>query len=211
MSVRLFAAAVAVAALAGLCLQTALSVQAAVLRGEGPLNGIWRLSNFFTIWSNSAVAIVASALALAPRSALAAPLVRLSVVPSIVVAGALFTLLLRGTFGPQTVWQTVASAMLHDITPIGMALLWLASLRARHGWSAAVAVLVLPAAYLCYSLGRGVATGFFPYWFLDPEALAPSTYLRNVALLAIGFVAMGLLLVAVSRWRPGVEQNRLAA
>jgi hypothetical protein len=58
---------------------------------------------------------------------------------------------------------------------------------------------VYPTTYLIYVLIRGRFVGSYPYGFIDPLAIGYERTMINAVGLLIVFIAIGLILVALSR------------
>ena len=199
MAARAIAAAAALISLAGLVLRTVLNVGANLEKGESAGAALWHLAGLFTIWGNVAVVVVAGAIALAPRSAIAGPRVRTAVAAAIIIIGVVFALLLRYLLAGEPLMPRIASYLMHDYAPIAFALAWLLAGHGRLAWRDALWALLLPGVYLAVVLVRGLAEGFAPYWFLDIQTLGLALYARNAAGLAVGFAVIGLALVAIDK------------
>jgi hypothetical protein len=59
--------------------------------------------------------------------------------------------------------------------------------------------LAWPAAYAAYALLRGSLTGFWPYPFLDADALGWPEVMWNAAALVAAFAALGAALIGFAR------------
>jgi hypothetical protein len=188
----------AIVAWAALALQLGLIVGSMTAAGATVSEAIWRYFGFFTILSNIAVAIVASALALRPRTRLAGPIMRMAVAAAIIIVGIVYSVALRAIWEP-TGWQAVADHALHDVTPPLFFFLWLASGHGSLRWRDALWAIVGPVTYCLYALARGAADGWYAYWFLDPNSLAVDGMITNIALLIAAFIAVALLLIAIDR------------
>ena len=170
--------------------------------GSGPAVLVGFLS-YFTILSNILVALVTTAVALGGRGRfarwLASPRVLGAAALYIAVTGLIYAMLLADLWqpaGPQ--WW--ADVVLHDAVPVLYVLWWLL-FAPRPGLTThdVPRWLVFPAAYLLWSLLRGSWTLTYPYPFIDPIALGWPRMWLNAAVVAVGFVVLGLLLVAIDR------------
>ena len=125
-----------------------------------------------------------------------------AVVLYVVVAGIIWNLLLTG----RSMGYTPANFLLHVVVPVLAVTDWLLIDRGTSlaRWWQPLAWLVYPAAYLGLALvvlnraGRRA-----PYYFLDPGSVGMGAVAVNVALLAVGFLGLGYLLLAVARPRLG--------
>ncbi|MFE1344281.1 Pr6Pr family membrane protein [Streptomyces sp. NPDC058757] len=186
--------------------------------------------SFFTIWSNTAVAVVlglGAARAWTGRPPLPAVWTG-GVLLCISIVGLVFHLVLdnpsssfnqAADIARLTGARAVANQLLHTVTPLGVALDWLlltppGALRPRH----AVLWLAAPGAYLVFALVRGAllpdgARTRYTYPFLDVTAHGYAGVLLNALVLGLAFCALGLLLVAADRFRPAVagRRNRISS
>ena len=122
-------------------------------------------------------------------------LVRLSTTVYVVVISVVYNALLRGGAGDIRDagynWPVVPNEIIHVWGPIVMLLDWLlvagfSSVRLR----AAFWVVVYPVAWILFSVIRGIAHGWWAYWFLDPTDKGGVTgmleYIFGIAALMIG-------------------------
>ena len=113
--------------------------------------------------------------------------------------GVAYSALLRSTWHPKGL-SIAADELVHDIVPLLVLLFWWrfapkGTLRVSH----IVSWLGYPAGYLAYSLARGAAEGWYPYYFLDVNTLGYPVVLKVSALITVAIVVMSALLVAVDR------------
>lgn len=112
------------------------------------------------------------------------------------LVGIVFTLLLRDVdLGALLPW---INTWLHYVMPIVIVADWLIT-PPRHAIALkriAVAV-VFPLVYLAYSLIRGAAINWYAYPFLNPADGGYSGVLLTCLMIAVGFVAMTLLIMVV--------------
>ena len=159
-----------------------------------PWLAAWRFVGFFTILSNLLVAFVLF------RAAVRRPCSRrleLSCATAIVMVGLVYSLLLRATWSPQGA-QKLADVALHDVAPVVFLLYFLTRPRPALSLSDALAALVFPLGYVVYALARGVADGWYAYWFLDPSRLGAGQMALSVIALAAAFFAAALALTWLS-------------
>ncbi len=193
LSSRIVAAATAATAIAGLVLQFALMAKTMPVD-----EALWRFIGYFTLLTNTLVAVVAGAVAIAPGSRLARPRWLLVALVAILGVGLVYSLALRALWSPVGL-QAVADHILHDATPILFAALWLSAPHGRLSWRDAPWGLAWPLAYCAYALARGAVDGWYAYWFLDPTALAAGPMAVNIAILAAAFLALAMMVVAIDR------------
>ncbi|MDD1015843.1 Pr6Pr family membrane protein [Pseudomonas rubra] len=171
------------------------------------LGGLVTLFSFFTVLSNTLVAVVLSSAAFGRDSPLRrfflAPWVSSGVAACIILVGLAYSLLLRHLWHPQG-WQWLADELLHDVMPLVFVVYWWCcvekgSLRARH----LLAWLLYPLGYFAYALLRGQVIGVYPYPFIDVAELGYARVVLNALAILLGFVTIGLLLLGLDHWQGG--------
>ncbi|WP_327354482.1 Pr6Pr family membrane protein [Streptomyces sp. NBC_01304] len=118
-----------------------------------------------------------------------------------------------------TGWRVVSNDLLHSVTPLGAALVWLllvrpGGLRLGHaGWW-----MLYPLAYFCFALVRGAimspgSTARYPYPFLDVDQHGYLGVLGNGVVFGLLFYALALAIVGLDRIRPdlGGRGNRISS
>ena len=191
------AAAAAVAVLCGTALFTQFALNV-VERGRDPLDEVQRLYGWFTIWSNTAVALIAGHVALIGRGrGPAHPALLAASAVWIAVVGIIYNTLLAGLNHPPTLLRQAIDFIFHVFSPIAWPLWWLL-LRpaARLGWQHVWAVLPLPLAYCLFALLVGAQTGSYPYYFIDAGKLGWAQLGINITGLASLFAAA----MAIAIW-----------
>lgn len=196
------------AALGALLGWFALALQLYLMLMQAPasmLGVVITYFSFFTILTNFLVALVFTAAAVRPSAAwgqlLLRPSVQASTAVYIAIVGIVYQLLLRQLWNPQGA-QWVADVLLHSVLPVGYVLYWwLFAPRDELNWKNAIGWLVYPGAYLVYTLARGAVSGLYPYPFVDVNALGYGGVLARSAGLMLVFLGMGLLMVAIARWK----------
>lgn len=155
---------------------------------------LWALAGYFTILTNLLVAGLTGLVALRWRVAAGAAF---AVTLSIVMVAAVYHLLLAGLVNPVGLaWW--ADQGLHTAVPLLMLAWWLAFAPVPE-WRALAPALIWPFCYLLYAVARGGATGSWPYPFLDVAQRGWGGVAVSIAGVALGFGAMGVLLIAVKR------------
>ncbi len=194
-----------IAWLTGLVAWGALGLQLWLIIGKMGADGfgtgaaVWRFLGFFTILTNGAVAVVATAIAMRPGSGMAGARVRLAAVTAITLVGIIYSVALRGVWEP-TGWQAVADHALHDVTPPLFLVTWLVCGHPGLAWRDAVWGIAGPIVYCFYALIRGSIDGWYAYWFLDPRELSVGALTGNMALLLLASLAVAFGFVAIDRW-----------
>jgi hypothetical protein len=116
-----------------------------------------------------------------------------------------YGLLLDGFYNPFSSEHYWTSTVLHQVMPVALVLeLFLRPFANRLSWRTTFLWMIYPIAFLAYSLIRGSITGWYPYDFLDPDEVGGygGVALTSVGI-TIGFLAIGLLVVGITRWRGG--------
>jgi len=194
-SARLAAGAVALVAWIGMAVQWRASTDLAGSAGVA----VWIMLRYFTIITNLIVAVVLTGVALG-RPGFGAPRLLGGVTLAILLVGVVYALLLRGLLELSGGAQ-LADTLLHVATPVLVPLFWLAfapkgGLTFKDPWLWAI----LPLVYFVYAIVRGTMEGRYAYPFMDVAKLGWAQTVLNAALIALGFVATGFVLV----WLDGV-------
>ena len=157
--------------------------------------------NFFSYFTNLSNLLAASMLVVAALPVVRGPaidLLRGIAVVAIALVGLVFGALLRDAdLGALLPW---INAELHYLMPCVVVLDWLLDPpRSRLGGRQLLIALAFPTLYLAYVLVRGVATGWYPYPFLDPAKVAGYGGVAAYAIgIAIAFVLVGWALFAIA-------------
>jgi hypothetical protein len=187
----------------------ALVIQMYVLVANTPGNGmttieaIGRFFIFFTILSNILVAVTMTVLLIRPLSKVGRYFNRSSIVTAVTsyifIVGLVYNIILRALWHP-TGLQKIADELLHVAVPISFLLYWIFFAdKSSLNWLQPFRWLIFPALYLIYALARGALEGFYPYPFINANELSFGKVFMNSFELMIVFLAVGFLLVAVSK------------
>lgn len=187
-SARIVGALLALTAAVGLALQVEMFV------GQlGPLLGPWRWLGFFTVWANLLAVLVGAAVATGRGQRQRSMLV---LVVALVGVGLVYSLLLRGLWNEEGVQQLVG-IILHDLTPLLAAALWVMSPHGKLGLRDLAAAVMFPFVFLLSAELRGAIEGWYPYAFLDPAsqgigglALSLGATMSVFALIAAALIAI---------------------
>jgi hypothetical protein len=198
---RLYAALIAVVAWAGLAGQYYL-----ITRGTSGPVFLFRTVNFFsyfTILSNIFVALVTTATAIVPRSAIGRVLMRPGVAAGallyVAITGLIYFLVLRHLWQPQGL-QFWVDAIQHYAVPILFLGFWLFGvIKGRLTVDVVPKLLVFPLLFAGYTLIRGPFAGWYPYPFIDAGELGYGTVAANIVFLVAGFGVLGFLIVGIDR------------
>lgn len=188
----------------------------AMHRGQGLLEAAWGLLRMFTITTNLLVGVLFVRLA-RHGSRSVGPVWQGGVMLAIVLVGVVFNLLLQ-PLPHQTLWDALGDHTHHVIAPVVVPLWWAAF--TEHGrlrWSAPLVWTVYPLGYIAYTYLRAAFAppgtglpGRFPYFFMDVDRFGVPTVALYLLTISAGFVAAGLLAVAVDRGlgRPAARLTR---
>jgi hypothetical protein len=167
------------------------------------LHAIIRFFSYFTILTNSLVAVYFTCLWLFPNTKAGQFFKKFSTTTAItvyiLVVGIIYNLLLRNIW-IVTGWCKVADELLHSFIPLYFLMYWiLFTDRKKLDWKDALSWLLYPMGYFIYTLIRGTITHTYPYPFIDVNKLGYQQTLINC--LGIGLVFYGLFLsfIAISR------------
>ncbi len=184
---------------------TGLGIQLWILLEGGafdtPVLAVWRFLAFFTILTNLIVAVVSTVSVLAPDSApgrfVDSSNLRAAVLLYISTVGIIYHLILAGLWDPQG-WQRIADQLLHTATPVLTALGWLLfDKKTGLSFRALPLFLIYPVGYTLYALARGAGDGFYPYPFIDVNAIGyPKAFLNIAGLTGAFVIGAGLVILA---------------
>lgn len=198
---RRLAAVIAVTAIAAIITQLGLNFARAAEQGK-PL---WLvpidLYGYFTIWSNTLVAIITARYARGgdEKGLFGRPWLLAATVVYIVVVGLIYNLLLAG-YNPQTGLRKAIDVTFHTVIPIAYPLWWLTQVpRGRLGWNALPPALVFPIAYSIVAMGKGAVTGKYAYFFIDVGKYGVPQVLLNIGGLALLYAALMAVVIAYDR------------
>jgi len=183
---------------------TAVGIQLGIHISHG-----FNVLNFFSYFTNlsnifaACVLLVESVLTWRGREL--GPLWQLARCASVVcmaLVGIVFSALLRDVdLGSLLPW---INTWLHYVMPVVVVLDWLVqSPRLPIAFRRLGLVLLLPVAYLAYSLVRGAAINWYAYPFLNPANGGYGTVALTCVLIAVAFLAVSaVLVVAGNKLRP---------
>lgn len=204
MNIRLlFRVMSAIVGWSALALQLYLLIVINIEKGVPGIVGVMKFFDYFTILSNVLVATVFTTVLLQQRDAgsfFAHPRVKTGVATYIFITGLIYFFILRHTWNP-TGLSLVADVLLHYVMPVLYGIEWLFfTPKGFLRWENAIRWLVFPLAFVVWALFWGAIFGFYPYPFIDVAKLGYPQVLLNSFFMAIGFLVVGLLLVAIDRW-----------
>jgi hypothetical protein len=193
---RLSAALVAILAALGLAWQFQLN--GTIATPLPPLARAWDMLRYYTNITNLLVVIVLARAALGGR---VGPNLAATLTLSIIMVGVVYRLLLAPP-EPKPAPDFYPDFFLHVATPVLVPLWWAAFAEHNLRLKGLIAWLSLPFAYLVYALIRGLASGRYPYFFLDLEKSGPLVVLIYSLGLIAAFAGVGVLLYLFARILP---------
>ncbi|RIJ10473.1 hypothetical protein DXT77_11945 [Pseudomonas sp. 91RF] len=190
---------------AGLGIQLYLIFFARVSVGASLLGGLVSFFSYFTVITNTLVAVVLTCTVTDRESSarrwFLQPWVSSGIAVSIAVVGLAYSILLRHLWHPQG-WQFIADELLHDVMPLLFLAYWWVcvpkgTLRLKHLplW------LIYPLVYFAYALLRGHLLGAYAYPFIDVALLGYPQVFVNAGGILLGFVLIALLVIGIDRWQ----------
>ena len=159
---------------------------------------LWILLRYFTIIANLLVALVFAGAAVG-RPRFGSPRVLGGTALIILLVAVVYQILLRGTL-QQNGTEKLADLFLHSVTPLLVLVAW--ALYAPKGglrYRDPLAWAAIPILYLGYALARGALDTIYPYPFIDVGRIGWAQTAINAALIAIGFLVVGVVLVWFDR------------
>lgn len=170
---------------------------------RGPFELTLNFFSYFTILTNVLVALAMTLPVVAANRRLGrwatSEGVRASVTMYAVVVGLVYHFLLHATWNPQG-WLFVVNLGLHYLMPTAMLLDWLMfTPKGRLRWADPGKWLAFPLIYGGWTVIHGLASDWWPYWFIDVSEQGWIKAGAAFAGLLIFFWLVGLIVVAIDR------------
>ncbi len=195
MPARVFAALLCLLSLVGIGLEWSNLVN----NGNSAGKAAWILVRFFTILTNGLLAVVFANIAMRGTRAIPPRLLAGSV-SVIVLVGVVFALLLQDA-RPLAGTTATADLLLHKATPVLALVFWfIYAPKGTLTWRDPLDWALYPLAYLIYALARGHIEGIYAYPFIDVAANGWPTVILTAAVIAVGFIGAGEVMVLLDRW-----------
>jgi hypothetical protein len=160
--------------------------------------------NYFTLLTNSLVAIGSTISLLIPQSApgrfFSSTSARSAVAVYILLVGIVFNVLLRAIDIRESFADKLANELTHSVVPILYFLFWLFIVpKGELNWRQPIYWLIYPLIYLPWVFIYGEFTGKYPYPFLHVGNLGyPSVLLNSVGLIVV-FLVVGEIFVGIDK------------
>jgi len=159
--------------------------------------------SFYTIQTN---VIVATWFLLAilyakkeEKPAFMGPIVRGAITLYITVTFLGFAVLLSFLYTPTGI-AAFTNLISHYIIPIAFIVDWLVTGHdTEYEWRHLKYYPIYPAGYLSYCLIQGAFTGFYPYWFIDPNILGIPILVIAIVVLVVFYIAIGGMYIAINK------------
>ncbi|MGV8988222.1 MAG: Pr6Pr family membrane protein [Cypionkella sp.] len=156
---------------------------------------LWVMAGYFTILTNLLVAAMMFAVA---RRWKMSGVVAAGMVVSVALVGLVYHLVLARLWNPEgAAWW--ADQGLHTAVPLAVMGWWVAFAPKDIAGRDLPKWLIWPVIYCVYALGRGYATGFWPYPFLNADALGLGVLALNIVGLLAVLAALGAGVIGVAR------------
>lgn len=163
---------------------------------------LWVIFRYFTVITNFLVAIVFTAQALDWRR-VASPFNLGGVTIAILLVGVIYITLLNGSL-ELSGGAKLADTLNHKVTPVFVGLYWLlVAKKGKLDWNDPAKWALLPLAYFIYGIWRGKTEGKYPYPFMNLDRLGWPQTLTNAVVMALGFIAVGYVMVWLDRRMSG--------
>jgi hypothetical protein len=184
-----------------------LGAQYAALAGStvSVVEAACRFLCYFTYWTNAIAALSMLLPVWLPDSVLgrflSLPAVRTAIAANLVIAGAVYHVVLREPF--ELTWISQADFSLHYITPVVYLGDWFFSVpRTRLPWHTTTYSVAVPVAYGIWMFAYGAVAHWYPYPFVEASTLGTVETLLNLFCLLSVFLMATAMLVFVDRVRP---------
>jgi hypothetical protein len=218
---RIFAIVLMVIVWLAIILQAFIGTAVFIQQGFSTFGALIQTFSYFTMTTNSLVAIYLAVVVFAPRSRDGQFFLRATVTAAvaeyIAFVSIIHTLLLRAGENPEGLhWFT--NNTLHLLVPVLFVIYWLvfAPRLTKEGWHresddgvvlskptpwwrSTWLWMLYPLAFFIYTLIRGAILGTYPYPFIDAGKLGYQTVFITAAILTITFWLMSLVFVGINR------------
>lgn len=163
-----------------------------------------RYFSYFTINSNLIVTVCATIILLKPNVKLTRFLSRQSsqtaIAVYIFIVGLIYNVILRFIWNPEGL-QMIVDELLHLVIPVLFITYWiLFSNKNQLNRKIILPWLTYPFIYIIFVLTRGSWSGFYPYPFINVNELGLNAVLFNCVGIAVLFILVSLIFVAVGNY-----------
>lgn len=199
---RAIAPTTALIAWASVLVQMVMSVQHGLAQGDSFLRATVDYFSYFTVTTNTLVALVITVPWLAPASPmakwLARPHMTAIAAAAIIVVGFAYHILLSSINDPTGI-EYVTDLGQHYVVPTLFTLHWvLAAPKAGLRYSQLPTFLIYPTAYFFYLVARGAIVGEYPYFFVNVSTLGLAVAARNAFAIILFYLTVAAALLFVT-------------
>jgi len=173
-------------------------------------HNLFRPTEYFTYFTITSCLLTGVVLVLSGLNALKnkeeskfLTLFRLTMAASMVIVGVIYNALLAdAAVDPRDIgydWPVIPNLIMHTYMPILVFLEWLITRTAfKLDLKSAFWVLVYPLTWLAFAITRGYITGWWAYWFIDPQ-YGYGTMIQWILTIAAFFVVLAIGLLPAQR------------
>jgi hypothetical protein len=173
-------------------------------------HNLFRPTEYFTYFTITSCLLTGVSLTLSGLSVLQnreetkfLTLFRLTMAASMVIVGVIYNALLTdAAIDPRDVgydWPVIPNLIMHTYMPILVFLEWLITRTTfKLDLKSAFWVLVYPLTWLAFAITRGYVTGWWAYWFIDPQ-YGYATMVQWILTIAAFFVVLAIGLLPAQR------------
>ena len=186
-----------------LILQFYLMTTVAIDKGVGVWVSTARFFSYFTILTNTLVALAYTVPLILPRSRwgqfFSSANVRTAIAVYIALVNLIYSIALRNVWNPQG-WQLVADRVLHDVNPILYIVFWFLFVpKSTVQWRNLPAWLIYPLVYIIVILVQGAIFNWYPYPFLEVSKFGYPQVLLTTVILAAGVCVASAVFIVIAR------------
>jgi hypothetical protein len=200
---RIFAGLTMLIVWSALIIQVIIALPVFIAQGFSTFGALVQTFCFFTMTTNTLVAIYLAVVVFAPSSRYGQFFLRASVTAAvakyIIFVSIIHTLLLRVNENPEG-WHWVTNNTLHLLVPVLFVIYWLGfAPPERIPYRATVLCLIYPVTYFAFTLIRGALLGTYPYPFIDVNLHGYTTVIITATILTLIFWLFSLAIVWINR------------
>ncbi len=173
---------------------------------ESPLSTphfILQFFSYFTILTNSLIAIYSFTLLFLPNSKLGRRFIRqhysASLALHILVVGLIYNTILRYTWNPAG-FQMIIDEFLHLVVPLLYIIYWVAFVPKTHlRYSSFFPWLIYPLLYIAVIMIIATRTKFYPYPFINVNELGWNAVFVNIILITAMYIILSLIMIGATK------------
>ena len=171
-----------------------------------------RFFAFFTIDTNIIAALCFTFIFLGSKYRLGRFFSKASTVTAITVyitiVGIVYNVILRSLWEPEGMQKTV-DELLHSVIPALLIIFWLVFVPIEQlKWKNAFPWLIYPILYMTYAIIHGAITKFYPYPFVDVNALGYNRALLNAGGILLVIFLLSLALIATGKLMKKLDNGK---